>query len=112
MANFVIVVNDKDLRYVKDHIVFPHRSPFIKVIKHPDLSHVLNAPPIYWKLWGNMIVEMSPDEKQAKLNLLKTPKKYKNNMSVLYPWHWSTFFVALIVGAGYLAFHYKKFLGL
>lgn len=112
MANFVIVKDPLDLRYVKDHIVFPHRSPFVRVIKHPDLSHVLDQPPIFWKLWGNMIVEMSPDEKRAKLNLLKTPDIYIHNMSVLYPWYWSTFFLAMILGAGYLAWHYRHFLGL
>lgn len=112
MANFVIVKDPLDLRYVKGHIIFPHRSPFVKVIKHPDLSHVQNASPIFWKLWGNLIIEMAPAEKEAKLKLLKDPDKYKNNMSVLYPWYWTLFFVAMVLLAVYLAFHYKKFLGL
>ncbi len=91
MANFVIVKNKKDLRYVKGHIIWPHRTPFVTVIKHPDLSHVLNSPPIFWKLIGKMIVEMTPDEKRAKIDLLKNHKDYKDNMSVLYPWYMQIF---------------------
>lgn len=108
MANMVIVASKNDLRYVKNHIIFPHKNPFIKVIKHPDLSHVLNVPPKFWKLDHSMIVEMEPAEKEEKLKLLTDKKSYKENMAVLYPWWMKLFSLTLISGLCYLFFHYNK----
>lgn len=107
MANFVIVNNPNDLRYVKDHFIFPHRSPFVTVIKHPDLSMVKNVLPIYWKLWGNMIIEMTPDEKEQK-NIQLKDKNYKDNMRILYPLYMKLFSLLVLGGLGYLTWLYNK----
>ncbi len=108
MANFLIVINDKDLRYVKDHFIFPHISPFVKIIKHPDLSQVINIPSMFWELRNNMIVEMLPKDKEEKLKLLKEEKKYKNNMTVLYPWYMKLLVFMFILVLCYITWRYNN----
>lgn len=93
-----LVIFDKEgAKHIKDHWVRPYRSPFVKVIKNPDLSIVKDIEPIFWKLEGYSIIEMTPDEKIEKLKIKTT----KHPMQALYPWWTKLIAIIIVVGALY-----------
>ena len=96
-----LVFFDKNgAKYVKNHILLPHRNPFLKVIKNPDLSLVKDEPPIFWELRNNTIVEMSRPNKVKKLKFINKEHQ-PSPMTILYPWWMKLPYLLLLVALIY-----------